>query len=260
MATNNKADVIEDQIEAIKWSCKQSVEIIVVDDGNNLSDLKCTTIKSKGKIHKASSVGFKVNEGIYWAIENGIEFEMAMVLDDDSLPIRKGLDVWAMNELKKDKIGLLGVKDDKIACGLYSSEKAKKAMMKKLKQWIDVPEGWEPPNENVFYAVNFQPSSLILKMKEKGMLSADKEEWPRPCETFQAWMTELFGFKQKFWGEYPNNLIPPLYSMHHGTKSPKDPRFIQPEFMIHHSIRNVKGISEWEIRKHFKKMRNQKML
>lgn len=257
MATCSSQEVLEDQIDAIRWTCESPVEIVVVDDKGGL-DLDCHVIRSEGKIHRAAAVGFKVNEGIAWAISQGIPFDMVMVLDDDALPLGKGLDTWAQSIMSEGKIGLLGTKDAVKSCENYTRPNKASQMLTLLKSWVDVPDDWKPPQECVFYAVNFQSRSLVDKLHDVGLLTPDKETWSHitPCETFQAWVTELFGYHQEFWGRYPYDLKPPLYSMHHGTVLPPDPRTLSSEFLIHHSIRNVEGVDEWDIRSHYQQVRN----
>jgi len=253
VATCNGPDVMLDQLDAIKWSCQDSYEVVVVDDVGGLS-LPCTVLRSNGKIKKPGTVGFKVNEGIKWALDH-IDFEMVMVLDDDALPIGKGLDTWALDIFKKNpNAGLIGTMDDVKACAMYSEPARVNRMLEQLKQWILV-DNWIPPKEVVFYAVNFQSRACVEKLNSMGMLNPDKEIWPSPCETFQSWVTLLAGFELYFWGRYPDQLKPPLYSMHHGSISPPDPRTIVSEFLVHHSIRRIQGVDEWTIRKHYQNMR-----
>lgn len=252
MATCNSRDVMLDQIEAIQWSCKESLEIVVVDDNGGL-ELPCTVLRSKSKVKRPGTVGFKVNEGIQWALKN-VDFDMVMVLDDDALPIGKGIDVWALKNFSENpKFGMIGTMDDVKACDMYRDPKKVDLMLKQLSKWCDV-NNWIPPSEVIFYAVNFQSRALVEKLETMGMLDVEKEIWPMPCETFQSWVTVLAGFELGFWGRYPDNLIPPLYSMHHGSVKPADPRSISFEFLVHHSIKQT-GVDEWIIRDHYKRSR-----
>lgn len=250
MATCSPREIILDQIEAIEWSCDESFTIVIVNDGEIELDLPYTVIKSKSKIKRASVVGFKVNEGIKWALDN-IDFDMVMVLDDDALPIGRGLDTWALNKFKDNKnIGMIGTMDDVKACEMYRNADRVELCLKYLAEWCDI-SNWTPPNEVIFYAVNFQSRDLIEKLDSMNMLNVEKEIWPMPCETFQSWITTLAGFDLYFWGRYPDSLVPPLYSMHHGSVKPTDPRLISHEFLVHHSIRQT-GADEWDIRNYYK--------
>jgi hypothetical protein len=254
MTTCNDRKIVLDQIDAIKWSCDESFEIVVVDDKGGL-ELPCTVLRSQSKLKgfPFQKGAFKVNEGIQWSLKN-IDFDMVMVLDDDALPIGKGLDTWALNKFKKNpKIGMIGTKDDIKACSLYREPMKVKMMMEQLSKWHSI-ENWTPPPEVIFYAVNFQSRALVEKLNIMGMLDVEKEIWSMPCETFQSWVTNLAGFDLEFCGRYPNELTPPLYSMHHGSVKPEDPRRISSEFLVHHSIKQS-GVDEWTIRKHFKMKR-----
>ena len=111
------------------------------------------------------------------------------------------------------------------------------------------------PDEYVFYAVNFQPYHVLKELYDLKLLSWDKETWPLPCESYQTIITELIGYKPYFVGQYPYDLKPPLYVMHHGSILPPDPRQISKEFLIHHSIKKVPEIDEWVIRDYYKNVR-----
>lgn len=259
MATCSDNETICDQIDALNWGLQCNKHIIILDDRGALSiDKENTTIlEPKGKIHHASKVGFKVNEGIAWAIQN-IDFKICMVLDDDALIIRKGLEKWIFR-LLENKTGILGVKDCNISNKNYSKLENKNKCLSILEKYVDVSQ-FEFPNEYVFYAVNFQPFQTLAILYEKGFLSPEMEIWPLPCESYQTTVTSLIGHEIQFIGQYPHWLKPPLYVMHHGSKLPLDPRLIDRNFLIHHSIKKVKNTDEWEIRKYYKKIREGKWI
>jgi hypothetical protein len=258
MATNRQKDVMLDQIDAIHWTCQYPHEIIVVDDKGGL-ELPCKVMLSQGKVKKHSTVGFKVNEAIKWALNN-IDFEMVMVLDDDALPIGKGLDSWALNIFKNNpKIGTIGVEDSIPASNLYNSQNYVEKMLNQLSQWVPI-ENWTPPKQYVFYAVNFQSRALVEKLNTLGLLDHDKDIWPAPCETFQSWVTTLAGFELYLHGQYPHNMQSPLYAMYKKPQLPDDPRTLNNKFLLHHSIKDVAGVDEWTIRNHYKKKRTPKIL
>ena len=131
MATCSPREVLLDQIDAIKWSCRDSFEIVVVDDNGGL-ELPCHVLRSRSQIKKPGKVGFKVNEGIQWALKN-IDFDMVMVLDDDALPIGRGLDTWALKIFSDNpNFGMIGTKDDLKACAMYRDPNRVKAMMEQM--------------------------------------------------------------------------------------------------------------------------------
>jgi hypothetical protein len=263
MATNSNNDIINDQIESLFWGLRSNFALVIVNDGINdlnFNQHNIFTIKPKGQIHNASKVGFKINEGLSWAIEKDIKFKCAMILDDDALIIRKGLDDWFINKFEKSKnLGLLAVGDDEIANERYSDDSKHKTYKNFLHRWLSLKE-FSVPKKYAFYAVNFQSYEMIKFFYEKKLLEQSKEEWPYPCETFQTIMCEALNFEIELYGQYPQNLLPPLYVMHHGSKSPIDPRNLSKDFLIHHSIRHVKNTSEWEIRKFYRKNRINKLL
>ncbi len=262
--TNREIDIIADQVEAARWSCLEKSEILVVDDVGNLEDLPCEKILSiyqrtqKKRIptpYGYTKAAFRANEGIRHALESKLDFDMVMVLDDDALPIGQGLDRWALEVFKQNpKAGMIGVMDDVKACANYLKKENVIQMMKQMSEWKHVGN-IVPPKETIFYAVNFQSRALVENLWRMGFYGEDMERWVFPCETFQSWVTAMTGFELLYWGRYPNEMKPPLYSMHHGSVRPEDPRKIDKEFLVHHSVRQVEGVDEWEIRMHYKKLR-----
>ena len=262
MATCSDENIVRDQIDSIFWGIESSVKLIIVNDGKrdfDFFDERIKVIRPKGTLHNAGKVGFKVNEGFLWAMENNIYFEWAMVLDDDALILNKGIDHFVFEKFEDKDVGMIAVKDDVLANIAYSKTDKKDTYTKLVKQWLGCKD-FSLPKEFAFYAVNFQSYSLIRSFYENNLLTPDKEVWPYPCETFQTIFTDLLGYKILFHGQYPDNLLPPLYVMHHGSVTPPDPRKISNEFLIHHSIRKVKGVKEEDIRAYYRKIRKIKYL
>lgn len=263
MTTNSNRETVNDQIESLFWGLGSKFGLIIVNDGNNdlnFSQSNIFTIKPKGTIHNAGKVGFKTNEGLKWAIENKIKFKCAMILDDDALIIRKGLGDWFIKKFEKNKnLGLIAVGDDELANKRYSDKSKHETYQNYLIKWLGSTK-IDIPKKYAFYAVNFQSYDMIKCFYEKNLLDFEKEAWPYPCETFQTIMSVFLNFEIELHGQYPDNLHPPLYVMHHGSKNPIDPRELPKNFLIHHSIRHVKNASEWEIRKFYRKKRINKLL
>ena len=262
MVTCSNEYIVQDQIESILWGIKHPINIIVVNDGNknfSFKDKNIYVIKPKGKIHHASKVGFKANEGLAWAIKNELPFKFAMIMDDDALILGKGLENFAFDIFKNKKIGMIAVKDDTKANSAYSNVNKIKNYNRFIYEWTGQKD-FEIPKEFAFYAVNFQSYELIKTFYQNGILESEKEIWPYPCETFQTIFTKIFGFKIHYHGQYPNDLLPPLYVMHHGSVRPEDPRKISNKFLVHHSIRQIKNVKESLIRSYYKKIRKLKHL
>ena len=262
MATHSNEDVINDQIESLFWGFESNIFLVIINDGLNelnFSQSNIAVIRSKGAIHKASKVGFKINEGLSWAFEKGIKFNFAMIFDDDALIIGKGLDLWAFNKFEKSKnLGLLGTGDDEASNQRYSDIGKIPVYKKLMFDWFNI-ENLKIPKKFMFYAVNFQSYEMISYFFEKNFLSHEKEIWPFPCETFQTIATFNSIFDIEFHGQYPQNMVPPLYVMHHGSTPPTDPRKLSKDFLIHHSIRRIKGIKEWEIRNFYRNVRKNRV-
>ena len=260
MLTARDLDIILDQIDAIFWSCLSKIKIVIVDDTKKIKDLNIenvevvyTNTKIKNKYNH--NMAQKVNAGILHAINKNYNFKMAMVIDDDALPINsKGLDLWALNILKyNENIGCIGSKDEAI----YSKDWMLEKIKNHFKEYFSNIENFKFPERQVFYAVNFQSKKFIDKAFQHGLLDVKHENYPFPAESFLTNCVSLMGFENFFWGLYPDNLFPPLYSSHHGRKKPLDPRNIDKNFLIHHSIKNVPNVSEKEIREYYYNQRRQ---
>lgn len=263
MSTSSNKNIVEDQIESLFWGLEMNFNLIIVNDGDhnlNFNQNNIFVIKPQGAIHSAAKVGFKINEGLKWAIDKNIYFKYSMILDDDALLIRKGIDDWFVKKFENNKkIGIIGVGDDEIANKRYSDLNKIKIYNKFIYNWLKI-KNFQIPKKYLFYAVNFQSYEMIKSFYDSNLLNHDKEIWPYPCETFQTIMSKLLNFEIYFHGQYPNNLSPPLYVMHHGTKSPLDPRKISKKFLIHHSIKRIKNTDEWEVRNYYKKLRKTKWM
>ena len=170
MATCSDKDIVNDQIESLFWGFDCRFAIVIVNDGPhelNFSQSNIFVIKPKGTIHQAGKVGFKINEGLSWAIEKNIKFKYAMVLDDDALIIGKGLDSWISDKFEKNKnLGMLGVGDDDIANQRYSDPKKINFYKKIMFDWFGI-DNLKIPNQFMFYAVNFQSYEMISYFFEK---------------------------------------------------------------------------------------------
>lgn len=253
MLTHRGEDIVLDQIDAIFWSCKSKIKMIVVDDSKKIKKLNIQNVEivhTKAILKKENrNISQKVNDGITYALNKKYNFKMVMVIDDDALPINgKGLDVWALNIFTHNKnIGCIGSKDDAI----YSKDWMIEKIKNHFNPYFPNINDFVFPERQIFYAVNFQSRSFIDKAFKNGLLDTKHENYPFPSESFLTNCVKLMGFENFYWGEYPDNLVPPLYSSHHGRKKPIDPRLIDEKFLIHHSIKNVPYVSENEIREHY---------
>jgi hypothetical protein len=121
MATNRGPAIVRDQLDAIRWSFARPFHAVVVDVAGDVGPQgdDVTVIRSRVVPAKAMS-GFKSNEGIAHALARGIRFDAVLVIDDDALPIGRGLDTWALDRIGRDAANWMSrvLVDDLAARGL----------------------------------------------------------------------------------------------------------------------------------------------
>ena len=172
----NRRGIIKDQVEAIHWSHSLPHAIVCVDDTLERDD---PLIRQDGNYFRIPSKipsrrhlsGFKNNEGIMFALSQGIDFRYVLCIDDDALPIGRGLDEWVIPKMDATAIDLLGVRDRINHQGWWSY------VPQMLSRWM--PEANEITGpvdlspETVFYAINWMSRGLVNTMAERNLLVPD---------------------------------------------------------------------------------------
>jgi hypothetical protein len=257
----NRPGIIKDQVEAIHWSHNLSHAIVCVDDTLERDD---PLTRQDGNVFRIPSQiasrrnlsGFKNNEGILFALARGINFRYVLCLDDDALPIGRGLDEWAITKMDTTAIDLLGVKD----------------RVNYQNYWPQVPQLlglWLPEAKNVagpldlvvetiFYAVNWMSRGLVDTLAERDLLVPDGcEEWSLWPDIYISWVSQLVGGYQVTWG-HMDDPKPPIYCNHRNhMKFAPSPWILRREFLIYHPIRYVTMYDEQTLREHYAALRRQ---
>lgn len=253
MATNRGQAIFEDQLEALRWGFERSFHLIVVDDSGDTGPIGWhgdhSIIRSRVAADKKLS-GFKSNEGLAHAVQEHIDYKVAMVLDDDALIINQGLDTWALELMEADAVGLLGVQD-RVE---YTAE---------WPQWAGwfaerVPEanGFVPMKSGIFYAANWMHRDLVNELASRGMLVPTGHGlwnlWP---DVYISWLASCLGYYTLGWGAM-DRPRPPLYCNHPDTMGSAPPPWaLRAEFMLYHSIRSVPLVKEAAVRAHYAQVR-----
>lgn len=255
--TNRGPYIIQDQVDAIAWSFDRPHLAVCVVDRPPGTPVE----RGHGHVLVPSSLpggrfmsGFKNQEGIRWALEAGVDFRVAMCLDDDALPIGRGLDAWALDEMSATAIDLLGVRDR------VSYQRHWKDAIAALGRWM--PEAKRITGaidllaESVFYAANWMSRELAEQMRSRGLLVPDGcERWQNWPDVYVSWVAQLLGAYQVCWGGM-DNPVPPLYANHRNhMRFAPDPRILHPDFKIYHPVRYVTYHDERTIRRHYETIR-----
>lgn len=254
ISTNRGRHVVEDQVDAILWSCEgRPCHIIIVDDDNTIDvgdHGHFTVIKSQTFKNKNMS-GFKNNEGIQFALNQDIPFGQIILMDDDSLLIGKGLDIWAVDQIHRQRVDLVGTQDrvNYQDCwphwrSLYIEWGCEKA------------EAWLPGAGSVFYATCAMSRRIAETMMTHNMLIPEgHKRWGLWPDTYISWTVQLLGGYMAFCGHMDKPKAP-LYMNHTGCmRWAPDPRILRSDFLVYHPLRSVSMASEEELRLFYSRFR-----
>jgi len=257
-ATNRKG-IIKDQIEAIHWAHNLPHAIVCVDDTRERDDPVAWQDGNDFRIasripSRRNLSGFKNNEGIKFALNHDIDFRYVLCLDDDALPIGRGLDEWAIKQMDHTAIDLFGVRDRVNYQGYWPQ------IPKILGRWL--PEAREISGpidlspETVFYSINWMSRGLVNLLAERNLLTPDGcEDWALWPDVYISWVTQLLGGYMVTWGHL-DDPKPPIYNNHRNhMKFAPSPRILCREFMIYHPIRYVTMSDEQTLRDHYAAVR-----
>jgi hypothetical protein len=250
MATNRGPDIVRDQLDAIRWSFARPFHAVVVDDAGDVGPQgdDVTVIRSRVAPAKAMS-GFKSNEGIAHALARGIRFDAALVIDDDALPIGRGLDTWALDRIGRDAVDLLGVAD-RVDYALYWPLWAAR-----FAAWVPESIGFTP-GPGIFYAANWMSRVLVDDLAARGLLlPPGYQAWDLWPDVYISWMAQALGHYTVPAGtmDVPE---PPMYLNHPDSmQGAPQPWHLHAGFLIYHSIRAVPGVSERRVREHYARVR-----
>jgi hypothetical protein len=251
----NRPGIIADQVDAIRWSHALPHAIVCVDDTLERDDPvfrrdgNCFRIASRLPGRRNLS-GFKNNEGIRFALDQGIDFRYVLCLDDDALPIGRGLDEWAVARMDATAIDLFGVRD-RVNVQNY---------------WLQIPRllgRWMPEAkqvagpldlspETVFYAINWMSRGLVDTLADRDLLVPPGcESWPLWPDAYASWVAQLAGGYQVTWG-HMDDPKPPIYGNHrkHMRFAPS-PLILRRDFLVYHPIRYVVMHDEQALRDHY---------
>ena len=213
----NRRGIIADHVAAIRWSHSLPHAIVCVDDTLEPDDPLIRKDDNFFRIpsqlpRRQNLSGFKNHEAILFALANGIEFRYVLCIDDDALPIGRGLDEWAIEKMDATAIDLLGVKD-RFNYQVYWSD-----IPALLGRWIPEARTVSGPSdlssETIFYAVNWLSRGLVGAMVDRNWLLPDGcKNWALWPDPYISWVCQFAGGYQVTWGSM-DDPKPPIYSNH----------------------------------------------
>lgn len=258
-ATNRSEFILNDQLAAIEWACDMPHHVVVVDDAKKFGEpgtygnysLIHSTVPSMKHLS-----GFKNNEAVKFAIKGGIEFDQVVFLDDDALPIGKGVDSWSLERLAETDVDLLGAQDR------LNYQEYWGIAEELFDNWgVKGLDNFYPASDGVFYATCFMSRRAAEGLYEAGLLVPEGcEHWPLWPDPYISWAVQSLGFYQMCWG-HMDRPRPPLYLNHlyHMRYAPA-PWVLRDDFALYHSVRGVSHYSEEFIRTYYKRLREGRVI
>jgi hypothetical protein len=259
--TTNRKGIIQDHVEAIRWSHTLPCAIVCVDDTLERDD---PVIRREDNYFRIASrlpgqkhlSGFKNYEGIQFALNDGIDFRYVLCLDDDALPIGCGIDEWAIAKMDLTAIDLLGVRDR------VHYQNYWKQVPQLLGRWLPEARNIFGPvdlsSETIFYAINWMSRGLVDAMVERSLLVPDGcAGWPLWPDPYISWVAQILGAYVVTWGSM-DDPKPPIYAnQHNHMRLAPSPKILRRDFLIYHPIRYVAVHDEQSLRQYYAWFRKQ---
>jgi hypothetical protein len=225
--------------------------VVVIDDRGDVTSpaSQCVVIRSRLRTGQAMS-GFKNHEGIVWALQHGLSFDRVFCLDDDTLLIGSGLDVWAERVMQTQHAGLVGVADRVD----YSAQWY--AFGSLFRQHLYQAATFRPERPTVFYPMVWLSKDFVTALHQHHLLVPDGyETWPTWPDVYISWAAQLLGFKTYTHGSMDQPEAP-LYANHpHTMFAAPQPWILHPDFKAYHSIKAVPHFTESQVRQYYQQQR-----
>jgi hypothetical protein len=245
---------LNDLISSIRWACPSgSTYTVAVDETGDLD-----TLSADGEykllsvdVPKEADSGFKRAAGLKWAIDQGISYKQVVMLDDSCLVMGQPFDAFLSDQLTKDGVGLLGVRDT-----VGNHEKA-------FHQNTTLLYEWQVPNQqqleiappvlcDAFLALS---ARFVGALYQKNLLTPDAcERWDGTFGSYLSWLCTMTGFFMVSWGSADKSLPP--FHVSHGGNQPS-PTVLAQRFLVFSSVRDVLGYGESDLRELFKRQRGE---
>jgi len=255
LPSDGRLEIILDQIEAIRWSCEQKIEIVVVDIKGCFKELPHASIIHNKNLISCLEINrqtFCTNFAIKKILDDGIEFNSVIVLQDDALPIKKEIDTWALSEIKESKnVGLFGLLDlEKSNLYFWRKQKILEVTIQ-MYEWRNLGNRL-PPAHFILPSFEIYTKNFVDKMLKDGFLSENMMRWKYEGGIFQTWVTHIIGFEVFL--HHP--MTPPFFYRKSNHMDWHFQHKINEKVKIFGSTKDNKFATETETRAFFAQQRN----
>lgn len=243
----------EDLCRASRWSCLGPAAVYVVDaSAEPIDGIAGATVLRAEQTGVRPRDGFLAGLGLMHAVDKGVQFRQAIVLDDSCLVMRRGIDQWAIGHTQRDGVGLLGVHDR------LNYEDAYDRCRVWFDNWAVPHESFEPGPYTLHDAALWLSGGLVASLYRYGLLTPDGcASWPLTYGAYVSWVSQMLGFYQVGWGHMDKRL-PPLFVNHTGrSRHQPEPHILSDSFLLYYSVRHCVAYSEEELREAYKRARGE---
>ena len=244
--------IADDHIQALRWACQEDCHVVFVDDRQALPAGE----RDGWSVHHTKLpllpelAGFRRMAVLQEVINIGTSFQCAWLLSDDTLPIRPGLDRVILQTMREQNAGLLGVADR------HDYNDAFVFCTSLFAEWGLPFERWQTGTAVPIDGFVVLSQALVLALFRKQLLVPEGiERWSLPWGVYISWVSQLLGYYQHLQGSV-DRPVPPIYAdVTPGCRLSPPPHILSDEFLLYHSLRQVRGFNEEEIRLGYRKLR-----
>jgi hypothetical protein len=247
---------LQDIISAIHWAAQGDYYAILVDETGKApaaSSPKCRTVPST--LPLTAAPGFHRAAALQQAMQEGLRFDIAILLDEQCLLINQGIGEWASKQLSQDsRLGLLGVQ----SCD-YLIEPYRNALPL-LYEWDISHARWEKPPTALSGLVLIATYMLCEELRRREWLVPDGcQRWSTTYGAYMSWTAQMADFLQIAWGR-ADKPLPPLFVQDCDLGSPTPPIYLDRRmFHLFAPANRALSFSEMELRDVYKRDRGEQV-
>ncbi len=244
---------LNDLISAIRWSCPGgSTFTVAVDETDGLEELSADGQYQLLHVDLPDQVdsGFQRAAGLKWAIDKGISYKQVVLMDDSCLVMGQPFDAFLSDQLSKERVGLLGVRD---TFGNHETAFHKNTTL--LYEWQTQNQRFETAPPVVCDAFMALSARFVGSLYQQNLLTPPGcERWEGTFGAYLSWMCAMTGFFMVSWGS-TDKILPPFY-VSTGFNLPS-PTVLAQRFLVFSSVGDVLGYGESDLRELFKRQRGE---
>lgn len=241
-----------DQLAALKWTCRQRTQHIILVDCAKRPCLAPGTFDGYSVVRQSSTLspGFQSLAALRTILTGDAQFGQAILLDDEALPVGLDLDM-ACAGIVQAGAGLLGVEDR--LC-YYESFRT---YGPQFSDWELPHELWEEAPSPKTPAAGFLvlSASLVWDLLHRDLLPpADISGWQLPFEPWLSWVAQMLNHSQVLHG-HMDRPKPPFYVNALRGRYLPPPTILGGDFLLFRSLHGVTAFSAADLRQFYRQMR-----